>query len=198
WEKSAAEKVTVGGNTLTLEMPPAGQGWPQLARVYSLTDDGELACRIDITGGSRPAQIMHIVQTAPAEDLTVPLVPTADAPRGCLLLPPFRGRREPVPLAEPLEYMSLTASGLRLHHPAALDKIGFPPQTLTARYGDVTLDVARGAVLGTEVGAPDNGFYTQVCPGQDGTPAVELEQMSPLFAAGEPASFAILLRLRRD
>src|SRR5690606_35753234 len=44
WEKSAAEKVTVGGNTLTLEMPPAGQGWPQLARVYSLTDDGELAC----------------------------------------------------------------------------------------------------------------------------------------------------------
>jgi hypothetical protein len=124
-------------------------------------------------------------------------VPTDEAPLGCMLLPPFRGRRVMEPLLEPLAYMTRTAQGLRIHHPAPLDKIAFPPQTLVARYAAGALEVARGRILGEAVGAPDGGYDTQVCPGQESTPAVELEQMSPLFRAGERAEFTILLNLRK-
>jgi hypothetical protein len=199
WERSAAETTTPDGARLTLVMPAAGDGWPRLTRVYEIVEDGQLACRVRLSGdGTRDAQIMQIVQTRPSENLTVPIAATAEAPLGCMLLPPFRGRREIMPLTKPLDYMSIEDGGLRIHHPAPLDKIAFAPQALVPRYAGGVLHLARGRSVGAEAGAPDRGYYTQVCPGQDGTPAIELEQMSPLYRAGEAAEFTVLLGLTRD
>lgn len=196
WEQSAAAHVSAAGSNLVLTMPDAGEGWPRLTRVYALVD-GQLACRIEVgADGTRDVQVMQILQTRPSDDLTVPIIASPEAPLGCLLLPPFQGRRAIEPMLEPLDYMAREDDALRIRPAPRLDKIAFPPQPLVARYGGHVLRVDRGESRGAEVGAPDRGFYTQVCPGQEGTPVVELEQLSPLYRAGEAAAFTMLLDLR--
>ncbi len=195
WERSAPERTTSEGARLTLLMPDAGNGWPRLTRIYELVD-GKLACRVQIAaGGTRDVQIMQILQTRPSRNLTVPIVASEAAPLGCVLLPPFQGRHQLEPLTAPLDYMMRTNAGLQIRPAQRLDKIGFPPQELVAQYPDHVLRIGRGPSRGDEIGAPDEGFYTQICPGQDDAAIVELEQMSPLYRAGEPAEFTMMVGL---
>jgi hypothetical protein len=195
WEKSAAEKVTVNGARLELLVPDAGEGWPRFTRVYE-PDGDRLACRIMVAaGGNRDVQVMQILQTRPADDLPVPIIASTDIPLGCLLLPPFRDRATELPLTDLPEYMTRDHDGLHVRRARTLDKIAFPPQELAPRYHGHVMHVLRGASRGPEVGAPDRGFYTQICPGDADTPIIELEQMSPLYRAGEAAEFTMEIDL---
>jgi hypothetical protein len=74
----------------------------------------------------------------------------------------------------------------------ALLKLGFRPQALNGRSQALTLRVSRGVQTGLAAAAPDQGFFTQVYLGGP-EPFIELEQLSPQFASGAPASFAIVL-----
>jgi hypothetical protein len=196
WEWSVPDDVTSVGPRLTLTLPDAGDGWPRISRVYELVD-GELACRVELAaGGTRAVQIMQVLQTLLTAEVEVPIVASPAAPLGCLLLPPFGGRRELTPLVEPLpDFLTRDGDVLRIRHATRLDKFAFPPSTLVARHAGFALRVSHGESVGRIVGAPEGGFYTQVCPGDNNLRVLELEQMSPLFAAGEAAAFTMRISL---
>jgi hypothetical protein len=69
-------------------------------------------------------------------------------------------------------------------------KLGFRPQLLVARRNGYELRLRRGALTGTAGAEPDAGFLTQVYLGGP-EPFNELEQLSPLVAAGQPARFEV-------
>ena len=76
--------------------------------------------------------------------------------------------------------------------------LAFPPQALVARFPGFALRVEPGISRGLEAGTPDRGFYTQVCPGDRSMLVIELEQMSPLYRAGESAEFTMWMNLATD
>ena len=137
--------------------------------------------------------MIQILQTPPPTDLTVPVQPSAAHPRGFVLLPPVAGRREAVAAFELPAQIEAGAGTVRLHQGDQPEKAGFLPQQLNAAFGTTWLHVGRGPIAGDVVGAPDFGFYSQVYLGEARTPVIELEQLSPLFRAGEAAEFTMLL-----
>lgn len=195
WEKSAAEQVRADGARLELAMPDAGDGWPRLTRVYAIVA-GRLACGVRVSGGgTRDAQVVQILQTLPKTTVDLRPAPGAAAPLGFLLAPPISGRTHALVPTADTEQMTRTETGVRLRYITKMEKLAFPPQEIVAHSDAVTLRVARGQTRGTEVGAPDEGFYTQVYLGDNHAPFVELEQLSPLWKAGEPAEFGTIIQL---
>ena len=63
--------------------------------------------------------------------------------------------------------------------------------------GDYELTAGRVADEGAAAGAVDHGLYAQLYLGGADTPFIELEQLSPRFAAGDEASATIALSARR-
>lgn len=195
WEASAPSAIRVEGSRLELQMPKSSDGWPRVTRVYEV-DDGKLACRIEVGAeGRRHYQIIQIIQTPPPDDLTVPPTPTKAFPEGLVLLPPIDDRRKPL-RADPLPpQVKVTTAGIHLSQTAKSEKVGFLPSKLVAIYGDYALEVSPGTTTGTEVGQPDDGYYTQVYIGPTAIHVIELEQLSPLLKMGEAGSSTITLDL---
>ncbi len=190
WEYSEADTVSSVGAELRLLMPDAGDGWPRLTRTYRWDGD-RLICGAEIAGGTRPAQIVQIVQTPASTGVTAEARAETDFPAGYVELPstagPFAAR-----FVEP-PHVHRTDAQVSLQHMPPVVKLGFRPQTLRADCGSYALQVGRGEQTGTVVSGPDAGFFTQVYLG--GPEAViELEQLSPLFAAGRPARFEMVLK----
>lgn len=193
WERREAEHVAVEGGVLRLALADAGNGWPRLTRTYHW-DGANLVCGAEISGGSRPAQIIQILQVPAAVAVRATVRPEADFPAGYVRLlstaGPFATLFPPPPQA------SLSGATLTLRHTGEVGKFGFRPQPLAGELPGYELTVARGGQSGSVVEEPDAGFHTQVyLSGPDGA-FVELEQLSPRFAAGEPARFEIILRGR--
>jgi hypothetical protein len=190
WEYREAEKVSVEAGVLRLVMPPTNDGWPQLTRTYRWAGES-LVCGAEIAGGTRPVQVVHILQVPADTVVSAEVRPGDGFPEGYVRLPstagPFAARFPPP------AHAVLAGAKLSLHHTGAVGKFGFRPQALTGRTPDHTLVVARGAQAGTVVGEPDEGFHTQVYLSESGEAFVELEQLSPRFAAGSPARFEIIL-----
>jgi hypothetical protein len=185
WEASAAESFRVEGRQLFLVMPASGYGWPRITRIYEPLGD-LLACRVRIdASGTRDAQIVQIVQTRPARDLSVPLGRTLRAPEGFVLLPPIDGRTE-VQRPDPLPpHASFVGERVRLVQHERPEKFGFRPRPLVAWYPeDRFLELGRGALYGLAIADPDEGYFSQVYLAAAHTPIVELEQLSPLMRAG--------------
>jgi len=189
WEHSRPESVTVDGGTLWLVLRDPGDGWPRLTRTYRWGGFG-LICGAEFHGGTRPAQFIQIVQI-PASDLGQALArPDQVAPQGYVRLP--AGEVQALTTAfMPPPQVSRERDVLQLRHIGRAEKLGFRPQTLFAlRAGVKVLSVARADLKGTVVGEPDAGFPTMVFIGGR-EPFIELEQLSPLFAAGGDALFEI-------
>jgi hypothetical protein len=191
WESNPPESFVLAGGGLRLVMADAGDGWPRLTRTYRW-DGARLVCGVEMIGGTRPAQFMQIFQLPAATEVEVGLLPETAAPRGYVLLPsgqtPQFTAAFPAPAAATVDGSRLT---LR-YRPDLILKTGHRPQPLTARYQGFVLRVSRGPSSGTVAAAPDEGFFSQVYLGGP-EPFVELEQLSPLYAPGAPASFATVL-----
>ena len=123
--------------------------------------------------------------------VTVQARPANGFPAGYVQLPSAAGQYA----AEfpPPPQVTRAGDDLMLRHTNTIVKLGFRPQLLTGRAGDLSLNVARGGQTGKVVAEPDQGFFTQVYLGGHEA-LIEMEQLSPLFAVGEPASFAVVLQ----
>ena len=190
WEVSGPESFSTTGGTLRLVMADAGDGWPRLTRTYHWEGAG-LVCGVELSGGTRQAQIIQIFQVPVATVVTVQARPAKGFPAGYVQLPSAAGRYA----AEfpPPPQVTRAVDDLTLRHTNTIVKLGFRPQPLTGCAGDLSLTVARGVQTGKVVAEPDQGFFTQVYLGGHEA-LIEMEQLSPLFAAGEPASFAVVLQ----
>jgi hypothetical protein len=193
WERAAAENVEVNGSRLALLMPDAGSGFPRLTRIYEVSGS-RLACRVAIAGGTQAVQVMQILQTPQATTVDLTPAPSAQWPRGY-----FRVGGDIGPSMEPVFLLPAGVQERPGHVHIAFagksDKFAFPPQALAAHTGGRTLLLAFGESRGTELDAPDGGFYTQVYIGHAEAPVVELEQLSPQWKAGEDAEFTMYVEL---
>lgn len=192
WETSAPASHQSTEGVLRLLMADTKDGWPRLTRTYRWNDT-KLICGVEATGGNVPVQVIQIFQVPSITVVAAQARPADNFPAGYVRLPSMVSRfaGEFSPPAQ------VTRSGdqLTLRHTEAIEKLGFFPQPLTGQAGNYVLTVARGTQNGTVVSEPDQGFITQVYLG--GREAfIELEQLSPLFAAGQSASFDVVLEAR--
>ncbi len=191
WEASAAERVDVEGGRLELLMPSTGDEWPRLRRIYRW-EDGELRCDARIDGGRRAAQIIHVVQVLANAEVSVRTEPSTEEPRGYVQLHLGRGDHPIKTFPEP-PHVQAEGSRLTLRHVGKMEKLGFRQQPLTARIGAETVRVKVGVSSGRVESTPDEGFVTQVYLSGARAPLIELEQLSPLFARDQEASFEVVL-----
>jgi len=194
WEHSAAAVVAIDGARLVLTLSDSPDGWPRLTREY-FWRDGRLHCNARASGGTRDAQIIHILQVPALAEVELQATPTADAPRGYVLV---HLGRQPSPEGKfsPPKQVAEVAGKLQLKFTNTMEKLGFTPQPLLARIGHASLRVERGESAGNALTLPDEGFATQVYLGNDQSPLIELEQLSPLWRAGEDANFEIVIEGR--
>ena len=193
WERSAAECVTVAGARLELLMPDAGRGFPRLTRIYEVAGE-RLACRVAVAGGTQAVQVMQVLQTCPDTVVELRPGPSAQWPRGYFRVGGAAGPLHQPDFALPAGVEEI-AGGVRISYTGKCDKLAFPPQTLVARIGASTVQLAFGETRGAELAAPDSGFYTQVYIGDAQSPVVEIEQLSPQWRAGEDAEFSMYVEL---
>jgi hypothetical protein len=190
WEYRAPESVATEAGVLRLAMPPTGDAWPRLTRTYHW-DGASLVCGAEFSGGTRPAQFVHILQVRPGMTVSAEARPEESFPAGYVLLPStagsFSARFTPPP------HVTRTGDALTLGHTGVVAKLGFRPQTLAGRIDGHELRVSRGAQTGVIVRDPDEGFHTQVYLSEAGEAFAELEQLSPLFSPGPMARFEIVL-----
>jgi hypothetical protein len=189
WEHSGPESFTVENGTLRLLMPDAGDGWPRLTRTYRW-QGRQLVCGAEIKGGTRPAQIIQIVQVPGATQISVEALPDASAPQGYVRLPAGQVSKLTT-IFDPPPHVIRQGNALVLHYLGVTEKLGFRPQALVSRDGlAVAIRVDRGRQTGGVAGGPDQGFFTQVFLGGH-EPFIELEQLTPLFSPGASATFEI-------
>ncbi|HEX2862907.1 MAG TPA: hypothetical protein VHN79_14765 [Lacunisphaera sp.] len=194
WEYREPLSHRTEAGVLRLLMVPTNDDWPQLTRTYHWAG-ATLVCGAESSGGRRPAQFVQIVQLDARVVSSATVRPETGFPAGYVRLAstagPFTARF--VPPAQG----SLAGDVLTLRHTGAVGKFGFRPQPLSAVLNGCELIVARGVSSGRVRGDPDEGFHSQIyLSGPDGA-FVELEQLSPLFAPGEPARFEMLLSGRK-
>ena len=193
WEHSGPESFAIDSGVLRLVMPDAGDGWPRLTRTYRW-DGAKLVCGVEISGGTRSAQIIEIMQV-PRTALVQALVPPDPAaPAGYVLLPAGSNRQLLANFPPPPQ-VTLSGRAVLLRHIGAILKPGFRPQTLSALVGRYNVNVGRIEATGPVTTPTDEGFLTQVYLGGP-EPFIELEQLSPLFSPGGSASFALVLEAR--
>lgn len=192
WEYREADTVTDDAGILRLAMAATGDAWPRLTRTYHWAG-GSLVCGAEFSGGSRPAQFVQILQVSPAMAIAATAQTDPDHPMGYVQLFSTAGSFA-TRFAEP-PHVTRTGSSLALRHTGEVMKLGFRPQTLSGRLGGFELQVSRGASTGQIVAEPDEGFHTQVYLSTANEAFAELEQLSPLFAPGQPARFEMVLTL---
>ncbi len=196
WEYLGPESFTTADGVLRMLMPDAGNGWPRLTRTYRW-DGPRLVCGAELRGGTRPAQIIHILQVPPESVVLAGATLESAAPAGYVLLPGGTVARFTAEFSPPPHVTPLAGHAVELRHVETVLKPGFRPQALTARLRGFSLRVQRGAMTGRSASEPDAGFFTQVYLG-GGEPFIELEQLSPAWSPAEPASFEIILSAERD
>lgn len=196
WEASAAASVKMAGDRLQLILADAGDGWPKLSREY-FWKDHRLHCGACTSGGTRPAQMIHILQVPPDAVVEVAPIVSEPAPRGYVQL---HLGRQPSPQGKfpPPPHVTEAGEKLQLRFLNRTEKLGFMPQTLVARIGSTTLRVSRGECEGTVAGVPDDGFATQVYLGSGASQLIELEQLSPRWTTGGDAQFEVVLEAAEE
>lgn len=187
WEYEQPESVEEQNGQLRLRLRDAGGGWPRLTRTYEWKD-GRLVCGAESRGGTHAAQFVQILQVPPDTAVVLQAQREPDFPAGYAQLAagglPFTGAFTPHP------HVQREGDTLTLRLAPAILKVGARPQTIVAQRPGYRLSVARGAVIGRVVDAPDQGFFTQIYLGGRES-FIELEQLSPRFAAGKDARFEI-------
>lgn len=194
WEHGAAARVTEVDGRLELALASAGDGWPDLTRTYAW-DGPRLVCGAVLHGGTRDAQVIHIVQVPQRAVISAKATAEREYLAGYVRLPsavsPFTAT------FAALEHVTRHGNDLELRHLLRTEKLGFRPQPLAAHLDGYTLHVARGPELGRRVADPDEGFHTQVYLGRADEPFIELEQLTSTWSPDTPASAAIILSADR-
>lgn len=194
WEYVEPASVAIEAGALRLAMPATGDEWPQLTRTYHWAG-ASLVCGAEFSGGTRPAQFVHILQVPAATVVTAEAQPEEKFPAGYVKLAtyaaPFAARFEPPPQVTRADRL------LTLQYTGKIAKFGFRPQSLTGRIPGYELRVSRGALKGETAGEAAAGFSTQVFFSDVSEELVELEQLSPLLTPGHPARFEMVLAGRR-
>jgi hypothetical protein len=190
WEHSAAAQVDTRGERLELALRHVAGGWADIVRTYAW-DDAKLVCGAELHGGSRDAQIISIIQVPGAAEISVEAEVQPRYPAGYVRLP--SGVSGFATKFEEPKQVSRHGSALTLRHAIEHEKLGFRPQTLSAKIGDYVLHVARGAEKGKAVAEPDEGFHTQVYIGRHDEPFIELEQLTSIWSSATSASAAVIL-----
>ncbi len=189
WEYDPPASHEEKDGRLLLHMADDGDGWPRLTRTYRWAGP-RLVCGAEISGGNRPAQVIHILQVPADAVVRSHASPSDDFPAGYVMLPstagPFAARFSPPP------HLHRSGDALEFGFADAVLKVGFRPQPLVCVRPDFILTVERGTDQGRPAGAPDEGFFTQTYLGGR-EPFIELEQLSPLYATGENAVFEIVV-----
>lgn len=187
WELSGPESFTNEGGALRLLMADTKDGWPRLTRTYHWNRT-QLICGVEMAGGKQPAQVVQIFQVPANTIVTVQAHPTKEFPAGYVRLPSMVSRFS-TDFPQPAQVIR-AGNDLTLRHTGVIEKLGFFPQPLCGHTGNYLLTLMLVGQTGTIVDGPDQGLFTQVYLGGDET-LIELEQLSPLFAAGETASFTV-------
>ncbi len=191
WEHSGAESFSQQDGVLRLRMPDAGDGWPQLTRMYRWNGD-RLTCTSEINGGSRSVQFINIIQTPAAASISATASPGKIAPMGYVLLPSTATPRLTADFSPPPQ-VARKETALTLRHMKKVLKLGFVPQPFAAQEGGFSLTMSRVTTSGDSATEPDKGFFSQVYLGGS-EPFIELEQLSPMMPAGKDASFVFEIR----
>ncbi len=190
WEYRGPESWTSDAGVLRMVAFDTNNGWPRLIRTYRW-DGPSLICGAEFTGGDRPAQFVQIFQVPPQTVVTADAPVEKDFPAGYVTLPSTAG-----PFATQFAlppHVKRTRDELTLRHVNVVGKFGFRPQALSGTAGGFTLKVSRVTQTGAVTGNPDQGFFTQVYLSDGNEKFIELEQLSPMFAAGQPAKFEVML-----
>lgn len=190
WENSGPESFMSDGGKLRMVLFEAGDGWPRLTRTYRWAG-AKLICGAELSGGTKPAQVIQIIQVPRTTLVEAQARPEASAPAGYVLLPAGQTPRLMTEFAQ-AAHVTRDGTALQLRHLDRVLKLGFRPQTLAGRSTTLALQVSRGSENGPVLASPDQGFFTQVYLGGH-EPFIELEQLSPVFAPGPAASFGIVL-----
>ncbi|MDX2186071.1 MAG: hypothetical protein SFV32_03990 [Opitutaceae bacterium] len=193
WEHAGAARWHASEASLELEMPPSPDGWPNLVRVYRVESD-RLVCGVRASGGTRPAQVMQILQTPPGTRVVLQCIRDEntqewmrvlrkDQDHGSLILP---------------EHVRRDGDTVHVEYRNSPIKLAFATQPITAIRGEYTLIVSKGEERGPIAATPDDGLYTQIYLGapKHGN-VVELEQLSPAFAAGSGGLAEMVLELHQ-
>lgn len=191
WERSAAPKIAVEGETLRVRHARTDENYPQIERGYTWRD-GVLHCTV--AWSDARFQGIHIVQVP--KDAVVRVrrgATTAEAPQGYVLLPVYK--RDGLRANEPLSPKVATLDGdeITLRYGGVREKIGVPPQPIVAEMGAYRLTLRRGEMRGMSESSsvPDLGMLTQAYFGAAEDPFIEIEQLTPL--GGEGASVSEIL-----
>lgn len=194
WERSPAARVTETAGRLGLALSPTGDGWPDLTRTYAWSDDG-LVCDAHLRGGSRDAQVIHIVQVPQHARIAATAHPHSGNSAGYVRLPSATSAFATQFQAPP--HVTRRDAAIELRHLGVVEKLGFRPQPLSAQLDGYTLRVRRGPEAGLAVAAPDEGYYSQVYLGRPDEPFIELEQLTPTWSPQSPAHASIVLSVQR-
>ena len=191
WEKSGPDFQTVTDGILRMLLPDAGDGWPRVTRTYQW-DGARLVCGVELSGGTRPAQIIQIIQI-PRDDWTEAQAHAEPGvPLGYVLLPAGEVHQLTKEFAAP-QHVSRQGDTLRLKHIGVIQKLGFRPEALAGgRTDGRSVTVRRGPQSGQAVDAPDQGFFTQVYLGGN-EPFIELEQLTSIWAPKIPARSTVII-----
>ncbi len=191
WESSGPEYCSTDGGVLRMVMADTGDGWPRITRTYQWKGEC-LVCGAEMIGGTRQAQIIHILQVPKITRVEVAAQPEFAAPNGYVLLPTDPTTRLIADFSPPAHVTSLNSQLTLRHQTNHVLKVGLRSRALLGCHGGFALRVSRGNQTGQVAAEPDQGFLTQIYLGGN-EPFIELEQLSPAFFPGEPATFEIVL-----
>ncbi len=201
WEMMPAESIKLrAGNLLEVESPGGVGEAVAIRRTYRWRGDGRLECGVSWQETSdRGRQAIQIFQVDAAAVVEAHPAPGPSAPRGFVRLP-LAGRPTTETIFAFPRQAKVALNRVFLRRGREEEKLGFPEQTLFARWPVGQLRLHPGRINGRVVGDPDGGFPTQIYLGAHDWPVLEVEQLSPRllpWLPGGRVSHTVLVELRR-
>ncbi len=200
WEMTAAQWVKPNrGGILELETSAKSGKEIAIRRSYRWQKEGLLECKVSWQERSpRGHQSMQIFQLAKGAVFEASPKPAKSAPRGFVRLPIGPRPTTETDFALP-PHATSTGKTLLLRRMPEEEKLGFPTQTLSARWPDGELRLHPGRIQGKARNRPDGPYDSQIYLGADAFPLLEFEHLSPRLVPWWPGgrvSHTVLLEVR--
>lgn len=201
WEMAPARSVRLRpGNILEVESSGGVGNAVAIRRTYRWRGQGRLECGVSWQENTaRGRQSVQIFQVAAGAVFEARPGPGSSTPRGFVRLPLAGRPTTETTFAWPRQARQAGDRVLLGRMPEE-EKLGFPPQTLSARWPEGQLRLHPGRITGWASGDPDHGFPSQVYLGGDAWPVLEIEQLSPRlrpWRTGGRVGHTVLVELRK-
>jgi len=200
WEMMPANRITLRRPWELEVVSPSGAGSDvAITRRYRWAGPGILECTVLWTENlPAPRRSINIIQLAKNAIVFAEAKPTPGAPNGYAQLPIHGRPGTQQKFASPPQ-VQRQGRHLTLTRRPTTEKLGFSQQTLTARWPDAELALVPGKVHGIPQTSPEADYPSHVYLGGDGSPVVEIEQISPRlrpFLPGTPVGHTVRFELR--